>query len=532
MTKQHLTTGLVLSALLVAFIALSNLAAAAPPAQDPKPTRDLTVRPRVTRDLTRNPRPTAIDPSAPTPDPRSEITQEPKPTRRTLPEVETSTPEPAPESKPKNVAVAPRRISSQLLILNPHRTGKARVIVNLFDLSGAIAFSDTVKINQNGAKLVTLPKSVGNNFLGSARLISNRRVQALVLDNTGDGTSSDVYEATNVMTGTLSLPFVRHLAPTTKNSIIAIQNTSSAPADATLTAYDVNGVEVLTHPVAIPPSASVYVNTDDLFGTNTFLGSARITSNRTIAAAELSMNMQDTASFDALTPRDESSKHIIPGVERKRRKDGQINAWNELYVRNNGTVPTDITVKYFNKKGQVKGTVKRTNVPPGGLAIFIGKDSEFDFLGKKYTGWAAVNGAPGSRLAVHSLSARVRGKQWMGVESILRERVNGRGVCGYVRSTEKTKSVVSILNTHKKKNALVHVRFYSHAKGKLAGSLDIVVKPNETISLTAQNGIPANFQGIALVNSDTTGSQKVVSMVTTQTLDGKRIRSINGYLCR
>lgn len=526
MTRKHLIVGLVLSVLLLGVLALDRAANAAPPAQDSEPTRELTLSPRPTRDRTRNPRPTAAEPSEPT----RQLTQEPRPTLRTLPPVETSTP--APKANPKNAAVAPRRISSQLLIINPHGEGKARVTVNVFDLTGAIAYSDTVKINQNGAKVVTVPKTLGNNFLGSARLTSNRRIQAIVLDNTVDGTSSDTYEATGTMMQELTLPFVRHLAPTTQNSIIAIQNTSSAPADTLFAAYDLNGVEVLAYPVSIPPNASAYLNTDDLFGTNVFVGSARITSNRTIAAAEIAMNMQDTASFDGLTTRDESNKHVVPVVERKRRKDGTINTWNELYVRNNGTTATDITVKYFNKKGQVKGIVKRSNVPAGGLATFVTRESEFDFLGNKYSGRVVVSGASGAKLVVHSLGARVRGKQWMGVESIIRQRVNGRGVCADVRSTAKNKTVLALTNVHRKKNALVHLRFYSHIKGKPAGSVDITLGPDETAYLDDRNGIPGNFEGIALINADPGSSQELVAMAVTQTLEGKRVKSISGYLCR
>jgi hypothetical protein len=247
------------------------------------------------------------------------------------------------------------------------------------------------------------------------------------------------------------------------------------------------------------------------------------------------MNKQDTASFDALNERDSNSKHVVLGVERKRRKDGKLNGWNELYVRNDESTPADITVKYYNKAGKVKGKLTRKNVPPGGLAVFDTRDADLDFLGRRFVGWAAVTGKNGAHVSVHSLASRIRGKQWMGIESIVRKRINGRGVCGDIQANARGKSVLSLVNTHAKQTALVHLRFFAHDKGKAMGNKDVEVKPNSQVLLSPGNGIPANFRGIVLINSGASNvgtGQRVVAMVTTQTLKGNTVTSTNAYVCR
>jgi hypothetical protein len=543
MTKKQILLALLLTALVAALLNLSGFGVSrvegqAEPTNTRRATRDRTTNPKPTRDLTKNPKPTRQD--SPTgeptrrptrdrttnPKPTRDLTANPKPTRASD---ATATPVPAPKNK--NAAVKPRRLTSRLLIVNPHRTGNARVKIEVFDSDGNVAHTQNIKIQKNAAKIFTLPESVGNNFLGSARITANRRIQALVLDSDNGGTSSDTYEATGSAPGALTLPLVRHIAPGTQNSIIAIQNTASAPAAGSFTAYDANGAEVLSHPLSIPPNASVYLNTDDLFGSTQFLGSARITADRTLAAAELTLNKHDSASFDALYERDSNNKHVVLGIERKRRKDGKLNGWNELYVRNDEGAPSDITVKYYKKTGKVSGKLTRKNVPPGGLAVFDTREADLNFLGLRFSGWATVTGKNGARVSVHSLASRTRAKQWMGLESIVRSRINGRGVCGDLQANPAGKSILTLVNTHAKQKALVHLRFYKHEKGQALGSHDLELKPNSQISLVPGKGLPTNFRGIVLIDANTGDAGRIVAMVTTQTFKNGVANGTTAYLC-
>ncbi len=526
MTKKQIIASLFSAALAVAIVSMSGIVDASAVAQATgtrRPTRDRTTNPRATREPTQRPtRDRTTNPRA---------TRTPEASETPLPAEPTATDTAAPIDANKNAPIAPGPLTSQLLILNPDRGGTAKVTVNVFDSSGAVAFSDAFKLKENGAKLVTLPKSVGNDFLGSARVTANRRVQALVLDSNADNTASDTYEVSALKSNAVTLPFVRHLTNTTQNTLIAIQNTFAESTDATFRAYDETGAEILSHPVTIPANASAYLNTDELFGAIQFVGSARITANHPIVASALSSYMQDTASLRALHDTEASARVIVPGIERKQRKDGIINAWNEMYIRNNGNAPTDITVAYYNQKGQLKTTVTRTNVPAGGLAMLDSKQAELDALGKKFAGWANVTSSNDTPLAIAALAARARGKQLVGINARARERVTGRAVCGDVRISSEQKSVLTIVNTVRGKKARVRVRFYSHAEGAPLGETEVEIAPNGIFRLTAKNGLPNNFQGIALLNVDASKTRFITAFVTTQTLEGKRVRSTSAYTC-
>lgn len=502
MTKKYLLAAFIVSVLVTIILGMSGIVDASSltfgRATD-RPTRDLTEKPRKTK---------TSEPAA----------------------QETVTPEATPVVDVE--ALAAGALSSQVLVLNSDRGGTARVSIDVYDDAGGVAFSDTFKLKQNGAKVVTLPKAVGVDFMGSARVVADRRVQALVLDANGDGTASDAYEVVRGGSNTLTLPYLRHLALATQNSLIAIQNTSSVATNATLTAYDVAGSVILAHPVGIPPRASVYLKTDDLFGATAFVGSAVITADQPLAAAELTTYKQDTASLRAYTVQDEGTRLVAPGVERKRNKKDTLTAWNELYVRNNGAAAADIKVEYYSQKGDKTGTITRTNIPAGGLAMFDTSTAEFQFLGKKFVGWASVESTGDTPIVVHSLAAQGRGKQFVGVGGVARPQINGRSVCGSVSTSAKVRSTLTLSNPRGKEDAVVRVRLYDREEGAQVSDFNVAVKSNAQAKITTENGLPTNFQGIALVGVDGGDSRSIIAMVTTQTLNGKRVQSTSGYVCR
>lgn len=555
MTRKQLIASLIAVALILASLSIGGIV-------DASPLLQASRTPRATRERTRNP--TATDTNTPRPtrqratrEPTATDTRTPRPTRQDT-RTPRSTKTPEATAEPSATDTPTRRstrtgtppagvqgdngtegfgvLTSQLLVLNPDRSGTANVTLKVYDAQGAVAFADSFKLVENGAKLVTLPPSVGKEFLGSARITANRRIQALVLDASGDGAASDAYEVSSAASNALTLPYVRHLqvskkSPIVVNSVIAIQNTSAQTADATLTVYDVAGNEILAHPVSIAPYASAYVNTTDLFPDTLFAGSARITSDQTLAAAELLTGAQDTASLRALTSSDAGTRLVAPGIQRKLGKKNKVNAWNDLFVRNGANAPTDITVSYYNRTGQLKSKVTRSNVAAGGLARFNTGLDEFGALGKSFVGWAAIASTQNAPLAVYSLASKARGKQVVGIGALPRSRLNGSAVCGDVSATVKEKSVVTIINTDSKTKAAVHVRFFNQADGAPITQLDVQVAPNGQFQLDAQNGLPANFQGLAILKTE--GKNKsIAALVTTQTVQGTRALGISGYVCR
>ncbi len=473
----------------------------------PRPTRDRTAKPR----RTKTPQAT----SAPN-----------------------ATPEPTADTPNPSQPDASDALTSQLLILNPDHSGVARVTVNIFDLSGALAFSDTFKIQENGAKIVSVPKTLGSDFLGSARVTANRRVQALVLDDNQNGTASDVYQVTGVKTSALTLPYLQHgsagsqadSAATTPHSMVAIQNISAVETEATFIAYDTNGAEIISRALTLAARASAYLDTQDLFGDTPFLGSARITANQPIAAAEL-VSWRDTASVRALTTRDEDNRLVVSNLERRTRKDGKLKAWSTLLIRNNGNAATDLVVSYYNAQGKLKGKIVRANVPADALVVLDTRADEFQFLGKNFSGWASVSATDKTPLVVHSLATRGRGKHVSAIGGVGRTRINGRNVCGEVRVTASQKSVLTLLNP-RKHAARARIRLYAHAGGAPVAVLERELAPRAQIQITAQDGLPQNFEGIAIVGADQELSRPLVATVLTQTLHGKRASSTSGYLCR
>lgn len=520
MNSRPIFISILISALVISVIAITGLgntpAFARGQAQGEAQALATT---RPTRDRTTNPRNT----KTPTPDAPAE----------------TDTPEPSSNPRARQPKVAPGAMSSQLLILNSDRNGTAKVTVNVLDVTGTIAFSDTFKIKENGAKLFNLPQSVGKNFLGSARVSANRRVQAIVLNDNKDETASDTYEVSNVTATKLTLPYVHHApgasdasATIIQNSLIAIQNTALVPADATLDAYDPQGNLVLSHSLTIPSHASAYLNTNDLFGATPFVGSARITGTQRLVAAELATGLKDTASFRASTPKDQDNKLVVPGVELKHRKDGAINAWNQIYVRNNGSAATDVIVDYYNPRGVLKGSIKRANVPSEGLTILDTRDPAFAFLGNKFTGWAQVRAGITAQLAVDSVASRARGRQVSAVGAVARARVNGRGVCADVNIDSTHKSVISVINAHAQEKGIMHIRAYNQSDGALVQESDIEIAPHAQLALSPKNGLPDHFRGFVLLSVQDRTPRSLIALVTTQTFKGKHPTSSSAYMCR
>lgn len=542
MQRPQLVSSLLLLAFVIAVWSASGLVNASALAQATntrRPTRNLTTNPRATatntrrptRNLTTNPRATATN----SPRPTRDLTANPRATRTAtdvaMTETPTATVVPTSDSTNQDAGL-PDALTSQLLILNPDRNGTARVSVNIFDLNGAVAFSNTVKIKENGARIVTVPKSLGADFLGSARIVADRRVQALVLDRTTDGAASDAYEVANTLTNALTLPYVQHGANSSPHTFIAIQNISALSAEAAFTAFDSSGNEILSHPLTIPARASAYVDTAELFGANSFLGSARITANQNIAAAAITTRHRDTASLRAFSTRDEDSSLVVPQVERKFNKKNVLTAWNEMYIRNNGDALTDVTIAFYNPNGKLRGSVTRTNVPAGGLIALETRAEEFEFLGSKFAGWAAVTSSAETPLLVHAFMVRGRGKHFVAVGGAARARIDGRNVCGDIRSTVNHSSVITLLNARPKKKAIVRLRFYERKSGALVSESTRELAPGAQISITPQNELPPNFQGIAIIGAEQNLSRKILASVSTQTRSGKRATSTNGYVCR
>jgi hypothetical protein len=309
------------------------------------------------------------------------------------------------------------------------------------------------------------------------------------------------------------LPFVRHLAPTKQNSLIAVQNTSSGPANITLNLYDPGG-NLVAAPTTngVAPLATAYFDTGTLFPAGTFLGSAEISAGGTIALAgsEQTRYLKDTASFQALTPADEGSTLYVGFVERQRNTAGVPLRWTELYARNDGSSPTDIRLQFYSAAGVLMSAASktRTQVPPKGLAQFLTNAAEFSLLTKTTTyfkGWAVLtSGNSPQPLSLYALSARSSGTQLFGTSGFA--ATGTQFACGDLLrySSPAQNSTLNLVNTGGTA-ATVTVQLYKPTTGGGAGKKTLAVGAHRLVSLvltdSAFAGAGTTFEGLGVVTS-------------------------------
>lgn len=513
--------------------------------REPQATDTPTRAPRASRTPTATEIPTRVRTRQPraTDEPTQTRTRAPR-ASRTPTATETSTRSPrvsrTPTATPTRSAgqqsdkiIGPGPITSQLLVFNPDTGDKASVTLQVLDGDGTIVYDSKFKLDKNTARLITLPPSVGNDFAGSARIAADRQVQAIVIDENSSASASDTYEVTNAMSDTLTLPLMRHLALSTRNSIIAIQNASNRTADVTLSAYDADGNEITGQSVTLAPLASSYINTNDLFPTGKFTGTAKITSSERIVAAEQTLYTKDTASFRALNATDQDRQVVIPLVERKLNKKGKAMTWSETYVRNNGKRPADITIEYFTQKGDKLDEVTRKDVPPEGQARFVTSGNEFKQLKQRYQGWARVTSNQ-PVLAVASLDVQQRGARLLGVGGVPDRKLRGKLVCGDTVQSATDKSTILILNADNQPT-LVRVRLFKQDTGWLAAQAPVIIPPHSVARISPSHPLwgkaGASFRGIAIFDADDRTSQKLAVMVQTQAFKNGKPVGATAYGC-
>lgn len=533
------------------------------PTRTPKPTRTTTPTPELTQLSSPTDEPTLAPTETATPGPLQPTdTPNPSPSSTAAsptsqpptsvpatpsPLPATATPSPAPPTATPapsidNAAVdnvasldaaptSPGAMSSQIIIINPDTTGAATVGISIRNSVGAEVYATTVPVSKNGARVVTLP-SLGT-FNGSAVISSDKNVQAMVTDANASQTARDLYEGSSATAQAITLPLFRHLAQNTGNSIIAVQNTSNTAANVTLSYYDQAGNVTALSPTSVQPLASVYFNTNSIsFPTSPFIGSAKITADQNIAAAEQTLFAKDTASFRGLTASDEGTTLYVPVIERRVNVNGVPNAWSETYVRNNGIAATNISVQYYSSAGAPVGNpVTHSGVQPNGLAQFITKDLGFEFLGS-FTGSAQVTAS--QPISLYSLEALGKGGLLYGVSGLTDAQTGTRFACGDTFRSATQNSKINILNTGGAP-ATVRVRLFDKNSGANLKAVKFTNIPSHsvlTVSLADATYAAAgtSFEGLAVVNSLAPAQPLAVSVNTPYSSAGKSI-SITAYDC-
>ncbi len=429
-------------------------------------------------------------------------------------------------------AAASGPMTSRILVFNPDPSGSATVQIDIYNAGGMVEHTSTVNVSKNGAKLVTLPASLGSSFQGGAVVSSDKNVQAIVVGANKKNTARDAYEGTAAPATDVTLPFVRHLAQNTQNTLLAIQNTSPNAAKVTVTFYNPNGSVANTQNANLAGHQPLYLNTNTLFPTGTFVGSARVTANQNVAVAAQTLYYLDTAAFDGESAADQDTLLFLSQAQRKLNRAGVAQNWSELYVRNNGVNPTTITVEFYSSAGALVHTETVNNVPAQGLAQFALQDGAFAALGNSYNGWAKVSSS-GEAIVASALAVYAKGKRMYSVNLLPNAATALRYVCGDTSRTGDQITRLNILNLGSKK-AKIQVVLYKGDSGAKTATAKMSIPANNmaTVLLSdpAFNNAGTNYQGMAIVRSKGTAAPKLV-VTANNPFGSSKLTGTTGYQC-
>ncbi|HZQ10511.1 MAG TPA: DUF5719 family protein [Anaerolineae bacterium] len=491
----------------------------------PKPTRTRAPTRKPTRQPTRTP--------TRTPKPKN------TPATNTPTSTETPSPEPVAEPPEERIdapeinPVSPGAMTSQVLIFNPDTTGDATVQLDVYDSSGSVAYTTSQTVKPHGAKLISLPSSLGANFQGGAMVSSDKNVQAIVINANATNRARDAYEGSNAPATDIILPFVRHLAANTQNSIIAIQNTTDTAANASITLYNSDGSTANQQNANIAAHKSLYLNTNTLFPNNTFTGSARITADQNLAVALQTLYFKDTAALQGINANNSDTTLYLTQVEHKISINNVPINWSEIFARNNGSNPTDITLNLYTSGGALKSSQTISSVPSGGSAQFILKDNSFANLGSNYIGYAKITSS-GESLSVAALEALNKGNRLYATNAQPNTQLAPRYVCGDTSRSKSQNSTLSILNTDGAKTANTIIRLFNKNSGAKIMQYKIKIAPNTlanvNLSSSSFAALGSNYQGMAIVLASGAAPPNLVVTVSNP-YSNPNLIGTTGYTC-
>jgi hypothetical protein len=453
----------------------------------------------------------------PTPKPTRVRTRIPK---KTPPPAATPIPDTSAEPQPEESAAipptSPGAMTSQILIFNPDPAGDATVQLDVYNTSGAVSYSTTTTIARNGAKLVSLPGSVGANFQGGAQISSDKNVQAIVIGSNVTKSALDAYEGSSTPALDVTLPFVRHLTANTQNSILSIQNTTETTANITLTLYNSNGAMATQQNAALAAHQIVYYNTNSLINAPPFVGSARVTSDQNVAVAMQALYFRDTAALIGMTASEMDTTVFLNQAQRKVNGASIVTNWSEIFAHNNGANPTDITIEFYSPTGALVTSQTASAVPVNGTAQFLLNDVGFAALGNNFNGWAKITSS-GEPLAVSALQVLGQGKRLYGTNGVAGTGTSTRYVCGDAERNTTENSTISILNLDPVASPRVQIKLFNPTTGAKVAAYTVKVAPgsltNVLLSSTPFANAGTAYQGMAIVQAKgVTPSQLIVTV--------------------
>lgn len=249
----------------------------------------------------------------------------------------------------------------------------------------ALTYPDPVPVPPNGSRLYytpSTPPGVPEGFLGSVVVASNTPMACNVnTQTTGTGTTSDPYRiatssgfADTQTSPKMFVPQVMKNLAGTWSSYIAVQNTTTAPAQVTVTYKDRNGnnVPAATETFLIPSQSNkVFYQSDNANLPNGFLGAATVAANDNTSGLAVTVNFYNsgassgTAQFHSYNGFGAGANRLL--VPRFVRNYYGYNGG--LTVQNVGTSATTVQIK-FNFFGNTYTYNSPTINPGAALALY------------------------------------------------------------------------------------------------------------------------------------------------------------------
>ena len=458
---------------------------------------------------------------------RAARTQSAQPTATPLPQASED------DANAETNPVAPGAMTSTILIFNPDTSGAAVVKLDVYDANGAVAYTTTVDVSANGMKLVALPGSLGANFQGGAQISSDKNVQAIVLGANTNKSARDSYEGTIAPALAVTLPLVRHLAANTQKSTLAIQNTTGISATATITLYNlVDGLAAHTENLELAPHQSEYLDTDEIFASNPFVGSAYVDSNQPVAVAAQTLYYKDTAAFDGIASSASDTLLFANQATRKINGASVSIEWSEIFVRNNGASQTNVTLDFYSLTGTFITSFTANDVPVNGGAQFLLNDDDFAALGNSYNGWVKISSS-GEPLSATMLQIFNKGKRMYSINAFSNNGAGTRYVCGDVSRMATQNSRISILNTGDTNTKVILRLFNPDTGAKIVQTkVGVPAQTSVTVLLSDSKFAAAgtNYQGMASAFAKGATAPKLVVTVSNPYANPK-LSGTTGYEC-
>jgi hypothetical protein len=396
----------------------------------------------------------------------------------------------------------PAQATTSTVVLVNTEVAEAHATVDFLEADGRITSTTEKTIAAQGLAVITVPAT---SLQGSARVLADRRVEAIVVNANDKGSIRDSYEA--VLPSTMaSFPLFQRPDASNKSVFITVLSTDTTETtNVTLRYYDERGVARGTRTVTLQPLASHNFDIVRASGKKKRGLTATLESTSPVVAAEhVATAGSDGTSLKAVAQSDECTSCTL-GLIKFGTSDKSLQ-WTEIYIQNRGTTKARVSLNYRNSKGA--STMKQTRtIPAQGFTRFDTRQGA-QKRGGDFVGYATITQTgEGQPLAVQWLIQGKGRTRHMGFNALNSTAGSRLWMCVDTTGTAGLKQHrverLAITNTSGA-TAQGTVEFYDASSGERLHQqpLRLASKGFTEINLNAKLSQGANI-GFALVRADT-----------------------------